>query len=185
MRTLRTDGGGTVEGVIIVSGVPGAGKSTVAPLLAQRFERGVHIEADALQRMIVSGARWPDEEPQAEGSRQLRLRGANACLLADSFRRAGFVPVVDDIVVGLRLGEFLEDLESRPVYFVLLLPDLEVLRRRSAERAKVDVFHQAEWLDPVARNETPAVGLRIDTGAQSPEETVERIMERFDDAKLA
>ena len=175
-----------MDGVIIVSGVPGAGKSTIAPLLAGRFERGVHLEADALQRMIVSGARWPDEEPLDEGRRQLRLRGRNACLLADSFRDAGFTPVIDDIVVGTRLDEYLDDLRARPVYFVLLLPDLGTLRSRNAERRKSDVFHQAEDLDPVARNETRQVGLRIDTSGQSAVESVDAILARLaTDAKIA
>ena len=70
-----------MNGVIIVSGVPGAGKSTIAPLLASHFEHDVHIEVDALEHMIVSGARWPGEEPIEEGYRQLRLRAHNACLL--------------------------------------------------------------------------------------------------------
>ncbi|MBW2415429.1 MAG: AAA family ATPase [Deltaproteobacteria bacterium] len=174
-----------MDGVIIVSGVPGAGKSTLAPLLAARFERGVHIEADALQRMIVSGGRWPGEEPIEEGYGQLRLRGLNTCLLGDSFRQAGFVPVLDDIVVGSRVDEFLADLQSRPVYLVMLLPDLETLERRNAERAKENVFHQALGLDPVARNETP-MGLRIDTSDQSPVQSVEAVMDRLEaDARIA
>lgn len=41
-------------GIIVLTGIMAAGKSTVARLLAQRFVRGVYIEADALQRMIVS-----------------------------------------------------------------------------------------------------------------------------------
>ena len=173
-----------MDGVIVVSGVPGAGKSTIAPLLASRFDRGVHVEADALQRMIVSGARWPGEEPLPEGYRQLRLRGRNACLLADSFREAGFTPVIDDIVVGSRLDEYLHDLRARPVYFVLLLPDLETLRKRNAERAKSDVFYQAESLDPVARVQAP--GLRIDTSGQSPQQSVDAILARLEsDARIA
>jgi len=176
----------SIDGVIIVSGVPGAGKSTIAALLAARFERGVHVEADALQRMIVSGARWPGEEPIDEGYRQLRLRGRNTCLVADSFRQAGFVPVLDDIVVGSRVGEFLADLASRPVYLVMLLPDLETLERRNAERAKTDVFHQSLELDPIARNETRRAGLRIDTSRQSPTESVEAVLARLEaDARIA
>lgn len=165
-----------LQGVILVSGVPGAGKTTVAAELASRFPLGVHVEADALQRMIVSGARWPDEEPLAEGHRQLRLRGRNACVLADSFRDAGFVAVVDDIVIGSRLDDFLEDLVSRPIYYVLLLPDLETLRERNAQRAKADVFDQARELDPVARDETRRIGLRIDTSWLSVRESVDAIL---------
>jgi hypothetical protein len=135
--------------------------------------------------MIVSGARWPSEEPLAEGQRQLRLRGRNACLLADSFHAAGFTPVIDDVVVGRRLDEFLDDLATRPVYFVLLLPDLDTLRTRNAERAKSDQFQQAQDLDPVARDETREVGLRIDTTGQSPEQSVDAILARLaTDAKI-
>lgn len=34
--------------IILITGIQAAGKSTVAQLLAQRFERGVHVEGDVL-----------------------------------------------------------------------------------------------------------------------------------------
>jgi hypothetical protein len=40
--------------LIVVTGIMAAGKSTIAHLLAQRFARGVHIEADVLQRLTCS-----------------------------------------------------------------------------------------------------------------------------------
>ena len=60
----------------IIAGIQAAGKSTVARLLAQRFERGVHIEADVLYQMIISGRVLPEEpgEMTPEAERQLRLR---------------------------------------------------------------------------------------------------------------
>ncbi|MBA2463263.1 MAG: AAA family ATPase [Actinobacteria bacterium] len=44
-----------MDGVVLISGVPGAGKTTVARLLAQRLPLAAHIEADEIQNLIVSG----------------------------------------------------------------------------------------------------------------------------------
>lgn len=45
-----------------------AGKSTVARLLASRFERGVYLEGDAFRRSILTGREemTPDPSPEAE-----------------------------------------------------------------------------------------------------------------------
>src|SRR3981189_2899706 len=82
---------------VLLTGIPGSGKSTVAAALAARFGMAAHIEVDALQQMIVSGGRWPSPSHDAEAARQIFLRARNACLLADSFVTAGFVPVLDDV----------------------------------------------------------------------------------------
>ena len=83
--------------LIVVTGIMAAGKSTVARLLAQRFVQGVHIEADVLQRMIISGGVWVSQpgEPDGEAARQLRLRLKHLCLLGKSFVEAGFTVVLD------------------------------------------------------------------------------------------
>lgn len=39
----------------VLTGVMAAGKSTVAELLAQQFERGVHLRGDIFRKMIVTG----------------------------------------------------------------------------------------------------------------------------------
>ena len=86
---------------IVVTGIPGAGKTTVARLLAQRFALAAHIEADQLQQMIVAGGLWPDEEPRDEAYRQLALRARNGALLAASFVGAGFTAVLDGRPLGV------------------------------------------------------------------------------------
>ena len=141
--------------VIVISGLPGAGKSTVARLLAQQFRRAAHIEADALQRMIVSSASWPDPELTPESERQLRLRATHGCLLADSFAAAGFDAVLDDIFIGDRIEHLRADLRARPFYFVMLNPSLQTLRTRNATRAKTDAYHQSEPLYPIVQSQTP------------------------------
>ncbi len=162
--------------IFVVSGIPGAGKTTVARLLAQRFERGVHIEADALQKFIVTGGLWPDQQPPDEASRQLRLRGRHACMLADSFFEAGFTPIIDDVVIGSRLEEFQSDISNRPLLLVVLAPSADVVRRRDEVRAEKHVFHIWGHLDETLRTETPQVGLWIDSSDQTPEETVDEIV---------
>ena len=170
--------------IYIVSGIPGVGKTTVSGLLARRFDRGVHLEADIFQKLIVTGGLSPDEEPHEEAWEQLRLRSRNIAMLADSFLEAGFWPVIDDVVVGLRLNDVLEDIKSRPLYFVLLLPRLEVVEQRDRDREEKHVFSIWKHLDEVARTETPREGLRIDSSDMTAEETVDEILRRLDEALI-
>jgi hypothetical protein len=103
--------------LLVVTGIMAAGKSTIARLLAGHFQRGVHVEADTLQRMIVSGGVWADHpgEPAGEAARQLRLRLRHLCLLGRSFFAAGFSVVLDDIIMGERWCELQEELNGLPL----------------------------------------------------------------------
>jgi len=54
--------------IILVTGIMASGKSTVAQLLAEQFERSVHLRGDLFRKMIVNGRRemQPDGEEEAE-----------------------------------------------------------------------------------------------------------------------
>jgi predicted kinase len=172
--------------IIIISGLPGAGKSTTARLLASQMDRGAHIEADKLQEFIVAGGVWPDGSPEIsdEAERQLRLRLHNACLLARSFAQHGFAALIDDIVIGQRLEQAAEELAGTSFGFVMLVPDFELVRDRW--RAIGSPFvDQWQWIDTEIRTRTRRVGLWLNTTHLTPEQTVREILCRIDETTVS
>lgn len=165
--------------VFVISGIQAAGKSTIARLLAGRFEYGVHLEADALQKMIVSGGEWVSKpgEPAGEAARQLQLRLKHMCLLARSFYEAGFTVALDDLILGERWHELQAGLQDIPFTLVVLAPRVETVLKRDENRAKATLGEEwARYLDEILRVTMAGTGLWLDNTGQTPDETVDQIL---------
>jgi chloramphenicol 3-O-phosphotransferase len=165
--------------VVLVTGIQAAGKSTVAQLLAERLPRSVHLRGDAFRRMVVSGRADMTPDPSSEAVRQLRLRHRLTAMAADEYFREGFTVVAQDVVLGEHLTELVGMVHARPLLVVVLAPRPEAIATREATRAKNSYD---EWtitqLDRGLREETPRLGLWLDTSEQTPEETVREILDR-------
>ncbi|MEU4656051.1 AAA family ATPase [Streptomyces sp. NPDC023723] len=167
-------------GVIVVSGISAAGKSTVAQALAERLPRSAHVRGDTFRRMVVNGQAHMTADAPPEAVAQLRLRYRLAATAADAYVEAGFTAVVQDLFLGEYLADLPRLIRSRPLAVVMLAPDPEVVARREAQRAKSG--YGPDWqpaaMDKVLRDSTPRIGLWLDTSEQTVEETVDEILKR-------
>ena len=168
--------------MVLITGIPAAGKSTVADRLARRFERGVHVRGDVFRRMVVTRRYEMTSTPAEAAWRQLRLRYRLAAQTADAYCEAGFSVVVQDVAIGPLLTTYVNAIRARPLVLVVLAPQPEVVARREAARTKVAYRDDAATitaLDAALRQETPRIGLWIDTSTQSPDETVDEIIQAW------
>lgn len=171
------------RGIFLITGIMASGKSTVAQLLAEKFERGVHLRGDTFRKMIVSGREemLPDSDTDTDGEavRQLQLRHRISAAAADAYFEAGFNVVLQDVIIGPMLQETVALIRNRPLYVVVLAPNQESVASREANRPKKGYgLWTVSELDRGLREDTPKIGLWIDSSSLTAEETVEQIWQK-------
>lgn len=119
--------------VVVVSGPPGAGKTTVAAALASEADLGVHLESDWFYRCIRAGFVGP-HLPEANAQNLAVMNIASGA--AAGFVDAGYKVFWDGVVgpwfldqIGVRFAE--SDLSLR---YLVLRPDRETSLERVRDR---------------------------------------------------
>jgi predicted kinase len=167
--------------VLIVTGPPGVGKTTVAGILAARSDRSVHLEADAFFRFIRSGFVEPWTPESHEQNRTVMGIVAEAAL---AYAADGYFTIVDGILIP---GWFLEPLRDalldrgHPAECVVLRAPLEVCVSR-VQRREGDPPIDAAAIEQIWRSFADLGEFEqsvLDVDGRDREEVAERIARRL------
>jgi predicted kinase len=165
-------------GCIIVTGMPGAGKTTITDLVGRRLPRAAQVGGDAVNEMIRSGFVWFMGQPTDEALRHDELCNRNMCALANNFIDFGFTVLMDTVLADrAELDFFIALMSPRPVRLVVLAPSIDVCKHRDANRAPEDrfAFDAYERLQADMQREFSDIGWWLDTGEMTAEETADMI----------
>jgi predicted ATPase len=119
--------------VTIVSGPPGAGKTTLCLELCRRFELAVHLNTDLFFGAIRSGYILP-WLPESHDQNDVCIQAAARA--AVPYVQAGYEVFVDGVLGSTALGIYRTELKqvTSRIHFVVLLPSAQEALRRGLSR---------------------------------------------------
>jgi broad-specificity NMP kinase len=161
--------------IIVITGSPGTGKSTIASLIARKSDKNksVHMRTDDFYHYLSKGA-IPPYLP--ESNEQNRVVIEAFLEAAKRFARGGYDVIVDGII-GPWFIEPLQNLvrEHVEVHYIILRADKEETLKRAVSRTKLNRKTNMELVETMWKQFCSLGKYEshvIDTTSSSIEETV-------------
>lgn len=171
--------------LLLITGIMAAGKSTVAQQLCERLPQSVHLRGDVFRRMIVNGQAEMGADLSPEARLQLSLRYKIAASVATMYLDSGFTVVYQDIILGDDLSQMVQSLNQHRLHVVVLCPDADTVAARENARDKSGYNGlSVGTFDQILRQNTPRVGLWLDTSHQTAAQTAEAILVQLQQARI-
>jgi len=164
--------------IVIISGPPGAGKSSVAESLCARYDRTVHIETDQFYAAIRMGFISPW---RPESDRQNRMVTRAVARAATAYAQDLFAVFIDGVIGPHLLPIYLDELRVArvPAHFVQLLPSLDETVRRGLSREETLRVTEAQLREGHQKfvEYGSFAGVTLESTGLSADQTADRVME--------
>ena len=176
--------------MLLLTGSPGCGKTTVAPLVADRHEPSACLDLDWFFAKLRRGAIEPWLE---EAHRQNRIVLHAAAEAVASFAEGGYFTVGEGILYPFMLDLFAAACEPRGIalHYAVLRAPMELVQQRVQDR-RVEPPHAGALADAAVVGDLwmqfEGHGVderhRVDSGARGPGEVAEEIDRRLSAGEL-
>ena len=124
--------------IIILSGEPGVGKSTIAKLLCKKLNKSIFISIDVIRHLVVAGYVDPAISPWIQFEEQFNLANDAVLAIAKLYAKKGFIPVIEGVILSPQHKYFQKKLkEFRLQTFLLEESNLTLKMRKLNRRKKV------------------------------------------------
>lgn len=167
--------------VLIITGAPGTGKSTVSAMVAAESdrERSVHLHTDDFYHCLSKGA-VPPHRPESNDQNRTVMEAILAA--AKCYARGGYDVVVDGIIGPWFLSPWQDAVrEGYEVHYMVLRASREETMKRAISRAKLDRETNIELVQ-VMWDQFSHLGTYeahvIDTTGRSVQDTVAAVKDR-------